>query len=317
MGLLGFNGEAREHALGWSLLGRGYRAYNPGLMRFHSPDLAAPEVAGINPYVYCGGNPVNWHDPSGHYGMRHSMEQPYIPPKPVKPIADWRSWLGLAMSAAFAVVSFLLLPPVGLTMHFALGAGSLLIDLYTFGKRFEETVKGSEPDESLFLMDTASGGTTFALLLYQLLKSKGAKTPIITKRAASWGRRRKDGFGGDFFVKQRLPGLGGRNAMARSKYISTNQKMYLPVSEAPSAYDLNRQSVTFSDKVTVLEPQPIPVTATIEPSPIKAVDLVDEKTVVITTPSSPTKKWPAVITTPPGNYNRHGWQTPAERKWKV
>ncbi|MGE8371201.1 MAG: RHS repeat-associated core domain-containing protein [Pseudomonas putida] len=96
VGLLGFNGEARERALGWSLLGRGYRAYNPGLMRFHSPDTAAPEDAGINPYVYCGGNPVNWRDPSGHYGMRHSMEAPYVPPKP-KPKADWRSWLGLAV----------------------------------------------------------------------------------------------------------------------------------------------------------------------------------------------------------------------------
>lgn len=29
-GMLGFNGEARERALGWYLLGRGYRAYNPG-----------------------------------------------------------------------------------------------------------------------------------------------------------------------------------------------------------------------------------------------------------------------------------------------
>lgn len=67
LGLLGFNAEAREQALGWYLLGRGYRAYNPGLMRFHSPDNMAPEIAGINPYVYCLGNPVMWQDPTGHY----------------------------------------------------------------------------------------------------------------------------------------------------------------------------------------------------------------------------------------------------------
>ncbi|MGE8454655.1 MAG: RHS repeat-associated core domain-containing protein, partial [Pseudomonadales bacterium] len=59
--------EAREQGLGWYLLGRGYRAYNPSLMRFHSPDNSAPEQAGINPYVYCLGNPVMWQDPTGHY----------------------------------------------------------------------------------------------------------------------------------------------------------------------------------------------------------------------------------------------------------
>ena len=66
-GLLGFNAEALEWFLGWYMLGRGYRAYNPGLMRFNSPDNMDPEMAGINPYVYCLGNPVMWQDPTGHY----------------------------------------------------------------------------------------------------------------------------------------------------------------------------------------------------------------------------------------------------------
>ncbi|MNM61566.1 hypothetical protein D3C81_728690 [compost metagenome] len=64
--LLAFNGEVREEALGWYLLGSGYRAYNPQLMRFHSPDSLAPEEAGINPYLYALGNPVKWRDPTGH-----------------------------------------------------------------------------------------------------------------------------------------------------------------------------------------------------------------------------------------------------------
>lgn len=64
--LLAFNGEAREEALGWYLLGSGYRAYNPQLMRFHSPDSLAPEEAGLNPYLYALGNPVRWRDPTGH-----------------------------------------------------------------------------------------------------------------------------------------------------------------------------------------------------------------------------------------------------------
>lgn len=63
----GFNGELREPATGWYLLGQGYRAYNPALMRFHSPDSLSPfGNGGLNPYAYCVGDPVNYVDPDGH-----------------------------------------------------------------------------------------------------------------------------------------------------------------------------------------------------------------------------------------------------------
>jgi RHS repeat-associated protein len=53
--LRAFNGEVRENS-GWYLLGRGYRAYNPSLMRFHSPDSLSPfGSGGVNPYGYCLG----------------------------------------------------------------------------------------------------------------------------------------------------------------------------------------------------------------------------------------------------------------------
>ncbi|MCF5505285.1 sugar-binding protein, partial [Pseudomonas syringae] len=80
----GFNGELRESATGWYLLGQGYRAYNPVLMRFHSPDSLSPfGDGGLNAYAYCVGDPVNYLDPDGH-----------IP---------W--WLGLAAGIAATVLT--------------------------------------------------------------------------------------------------------------------------------------------------------------------------------------------------------------------
>jgi len=64
---LGFNGEPQDQQSDYYMLGRGYRAYNPRLMRFHSPDSLSPfGKGGINSYAYCAGDPVNFADPSGH-----------------------------------------------------------------------------------------------------------------------------------------------------------------------------------------------------------------------------------------------------------
>ncbi|WP_372242574.1 RHS repeat-associated core domain-containing protein [Pseudomonas sp. C1C7] len=65
--LLGFNGERREPLTGWYLLGNGYRAFNPVLMRFNSPDSWSPfGEGGVNAYAYCEGDPFNRRDPTGH-----------------------------------------------------------------------------------------------------------------------------------------------------------------------------------------------------------------------------------------------------------
>lgn len=55
----GFNGEVRETANGWYLLGNGYRAYNPSLMRFHSPDFLSPFAEGASTPT-----PTAWATPS-------------------------------------------------------------------------------------------------------------------------------------------------------------------------------------------------------------------------------------------------------------
>jgi len=69
--LLGFNGEQPDPVTGCYLLGNGYRAYNPELMRFHSPDSMSPfDSGGVNPYAYCVGDPINMTDPTGHFSWK-------------------------------------------------------------------------------------------------------------------------------------------------------------------------------------------------------------------------------------------------------
>ncbi|MDN4543673.1 RHS repeat-associated core domain-containing protein [Pseudomonas sp. C32] len=66
--LLGFNGERWDPVTGCYLLGNGYRAFNPVLMRFNSPDSLSPfGKGGFNSYAYCLGDPVNFFDPNGHW----------------------------------------------------------------------------------------------------------------------------------------------------------------------------------------------------------------------------------------------------------
>lgn len=73
---LGFNGECRERHTGWYMLGNGYRAYNPVLMRFHSPDKLSPFGAGgLNPYTYCTEDPINHRDPTGRVAILVILSQ--------------------------------------------------------------------------------------------------------------------------------------------------------------------------------------------------------------------------------------------------
>ncbi|MFF7863725.1 RHS repeat-associated core domain-containing protein [Pseudomonas monteilii] len=63
----GFNGESLTSFLASYLLGNGYRAFSPVLMRFHSADSLSPfDAGGLNAYAYCLGDPINNADPDGH-----------------------------------------------------------------------------------------------------------------------------------------------------------------------------------------------------------------------------------------------------------
>lgn len=63
----GFNGQPRDWLTGCYLLGAGYRAFSPVLMRFNSPDSWSPfGKGGWNSYAYVSCDPVNFCDPTGH-----------------------------------------------------------------------------------------------------------------------------------------------------------------------------------------------------------------------------------------------------------
>lgn len=67
LNVIGFNGERPDPVTGHYMLGNGYRAFNPALMRFNSPDSWSPfGKGGINAYAYCKGDPVNLVDIDGH-----------------------------------------------------------------------------------------------------------------------------------------------------------------------------------------------------------------------------------------------------------
>lgn len=105
--LLAFNGEVLEQDSGWYLLGRGYRAYNPALMRFHSPDTLSPfGTGGLNPYTYCLGNPIALRDPTGHastgWGRAPRPEDYWDAPD--KAPGGFAAWLNVAIGAVFVAV---------------------------------------------------------------------------------------------------------------------------------------------------------------------------------------------------------------------
>ncbi|MEN5305399.1 RHS repeat-associated core domain-containing protein [Pseudomonas sp. TWI628] len=151
--LLSFNGEVREQLLDWYLLGRGLRAYNPGLMRFHSPDSLPQEDAGVNPYMYALGNPVNWVDPTGHRSSpvpSRDPKPPYIDPLEEPKGGGFMDILGHfgALAAGIMVGAILasLLPPVGAMVIgvtlIAVGAGMyFLADKMTSNSQTQSIIK--------------------------------------------------------------------------------------------------------------------------------------------------------------------------------
>ncbi|WP_447770947.1 RHS repeat domain-containing protein [Pseudomonas kilonensis] len=153
--LLAFNGEVRDEASGWYLLGRGYRGYNPGLMRFHSPDSFSPfGSGGVNPYTYCLGNPIALRDPTGHEAigwsgrLRRPDEDITLPSVGGGGIEGWISVAVGAVFVAIGVATFIgslgTSGPVSLAMiavGTALSAGSTIASAVAIADNNEEAGK--------------------------------------------------------------------------------------------------------------------------------------------------------------------------------
>jgi RHS repeat-associated protein len=74
LSLLGFNGKRPDPVTRHYLLGNGYRAFNPVLMRFNSPDSLSPfQEGGLNTYAYCLNDPINASDSSGQAPIFQSI----------------------------------------------------------------------------------------------------------------------------------------------------------------------------------------------------------------------------------------------------
>lgn len=70
MNTLGFNAERLDLISRTYLLGNGYRAFSPVLMRFNQSDTASPfGMGGVNSYAYCMGDPINRAEIAGHFSL--------------------------------------------------------------------------------------------------------------------------------------------------------------------------------------------------------------------------------------------------------
>ncbi|WEK28434.1 MAG: RHS repeat-associated core domain-containing protein [Candidatus Pseudomonas phytovorans] len=80
--VLGYNGQPLDPWVEGYHLGQGRRLYSPARGTFCSPDPLSPfGKGGVNAYAYCGGDPVNFTDPTGLFRRWGHMRPPAYSPK--------------------------------------------------------------------------------------------------------------------------------------------------------------------------------------------------------------------------------------------
>ena len=113
---LGRDGQRLDPSTGCSHLGNGYRVYDPRHRAFYQRDSWSPFGAGgLNDRAYCaGGDPVNWHDPSGHIMLSRRDQSESLArldsvitesQPPVHEAVPWWQWLTLAIFTVVAIAT--------------------------------------------------------------------------------------------------------------------------------------------------------------------------------------------------------------------
>lgn len=160
--LPGFNGERLDPVTEHYLLGNGYRAFNPVLMRFNSPDRLSPfGRGGLNAYAYCVGNPVNFRDPTGHMprAVRVSIKPKWLTVKKVDRLPFDKVANPLAKSQNSTEQTFLseLLDDVVMALEGQPGASQVLSPTHSSAQsRAVATLSASQTSHS---MSTGTGRT--------------------------------------------------------------------------------------------------------------------------------------------------------------
>lgn len=141
---LGYNGQRVDPVTGGYHLGEGYRLYDPAHKAFYQPDDWSPLGAGgLNDRAYCAsGDPVNWHDPSGHIMINRNdsaasltrldnfiSEMKFANQQPTPEAASWKEWVlfgfVVTVSAIAIVASFgTAWPAVAALLMVGLAAGA-------------------------------------------------------------------------------------------------------------------------------------------------------------------------------------------------
>ena len=88
------------------------RYYDPETGRFISPDdisyLDPETIGGLNLYAYCGNDPVNRYDPTGHFWdyIFDAVFLVWSIVDVIKNPTDWKNWVALGIDVVFAVIPF-------------------------------------------------------------------------------------------------------------------------------------------------------------------------------------------------------------------
>ncbi|MCU1720156.1 RHS repeat domain-containing protein, partial [Pseudomonas sp. 5P_5.1_Bac1] len=177
---LGFNGECLERS-GVYLLGS-YRAYNPVLGVFCSPDSWSPfGEGGLNGYTYCLGDPVNHVDPTGHMpwwvGIVGGVVATLLTAGLAAPIA---TTLGVSATAAAAVSSVAAKVALGATaLSIGSGVGSSFVEEGALKQGLEWTSHASGV--------IAGVSTGLALGMKAAASSLASRASAVSGGSNSWG----------------------------------------------------------------------------------------------------------------------------------